>query len=122
MNKYQEHQEALDILKDIEQSHNLKKIGSSLTPESDLLQELVDEKLAKPTEEEIKKEWEEKGWKITIYNREIEIENNKGISTIYIDKKDKMFWSTHYLPVDLIQLLTKTFKWLGWDKENNNDK
>ena len=80
-----------------------------------IFKELVDEKLAKPTEEEITKEWEEKGWKITISNREIEIENNKSLSTIYIDKKDKMFWSTHYLPVDLIQLLTKTFKMLGYE-------
>lgn len=79
-----------------------------------IFKELVNEKLAKPTEEEIIKEWEEKGWKITIYNREIEIEDTKSCVIIYIDRKDKMFWSNHYLPFNIIQLLTKTFKWLGW--------
>lgn len=41
------YQEALDILRNIEQSHNYKKIGSSLAPESDTLQELVDKETPK---------------------------------------------------------------------------
>lgn len=54
-NKYQE---ALNILRNIEQSHNYKQIGSSLTPNSDTLQELVDkEKPKKLVRYNFSKEW-----------------------------------------------------------------
>lgn len=123
MSKYQEYQDALDILRNIEQSHNYKKIGSSLTPESNLLQELVDEKLAKPTKKEIKKEWENEGFEIVSFTKErIEIYkqwierinhcSHHTFAEICIEKD--FFYITGQFSNKYTQLLTKTLKWLGW--------
>ena len=68
--------------------------------------------------EEIIKEWEEKEWKITISNREIEIEDIKSLAFISIDIKDKLFWCSHYLTFDLIHLLTKTIRMLEHGGDN----
>lgn len=142
MSKYQEYQEALDILRNIEQSHNLKKIGSSLTPESDLLQELVDEKLAKPTKKEIKKEWKELGYKWiekmyvdsialrkTVEEPWLKNDTHKVNYFITINVINKTYRAEKFewfackgkaLTFQEHQLLTKTFKWLGWEVKDAN--
>ena len=69
-----------------------------------------------PTLEEVKKEWEEKGYSWIETKDEILLISNK--KQIFIDKRDKMYscsgWSTNFITFQEHQLLTKTFKALGW--------
>lgn len=69
------------------------------------------------TEEEIKKEWEEKGYSWIETKDEILLISKK--KQIFIDKRDKMYscagHSTNFITLQEHQLLTKTFKWLGWE-------
>lgn len=134
MNKYQEYQEALDNLIVIERANSFKKIGTFYHTNCDLLQELVDKE--KPyTLEEVKKEWEELGYEWRIqkeYPHMIWLVNDdeeeKWVLTIKINTQSKKFWkkwgdlSIEPFTLQEHQLLTKTFRALGWDKENNNDK
>lgn len=82
-----------------------------------------------PTEEEIIKEWEALGYEFIFTNGDGYDDDDE---LIFLDKvnreiyiwKDKTYSfdnDTQTLTFQEHQLLTKTFKWLGWDKEDNND-
>ena len=87
------------------------------------LKELVDETKT-PTEEEIIKEWENEGFeiiswekgKIEIYKQWIERINHCGhhTSAKVVIEKD-LFYIVGQFSNKYIQLLTKTFKMLGWE-------
>lgn len=108
-----------------------------------IFKELVDEKINKPTLEEVKKEWEEEGYSFKIYNDEYhngnvykrcviykEIFMNKRLIVLHYWNKTitfNYFWETFddegytvnkYMSFDITfqehQLLTKTFRALGW--------
>lgn len=80
------------------------------------------------TKEEIIKEWKALGYDFIFTNGD----GYDDDELIFLDKvnreiyiwKDKTYSfdnDTQTLTFQEHQLLTKTFKWLGWDKENNND-
>lgn len=72
--------------------------------------DLLEKEFETPTFEECVKEWEERGWKVTISKREIEIRDTKTLTYISIDKKDEAYWCSAYLSFELHYLLTKTLK------------
>ena len=71
----------------------------------------------KLTLDECVKEWNKKGWLVSIHKREIVISANRSLAEISIDRKDKAYWCSHYLSFELHYLLTKTLKAL----EDKND-
>lgn len=86
--------------------------------ELDVLQELVDQTKT-PTLEEVKKEWEERGF--IVNNNEFYIflhHEQYGIS-LFINKKEKNYHIYYgYISLELNELLTKTFRALGWFDAN----
>ena len=89
------------------------------------LKELVDKEKS-PTLEEVKKEWEEKGFEVENNSKKISFRSQKLNTDIYIDKvpKDVQICVCHYnyaqtISFELHQLLTKTFKALGWGGYND---
>ena len=79
------------------------------------LQELIDQTKT-PTLEEVKKEWEKLGYKWKEEGREITLEHKERSREIYIDKIDKAYYSGYFLIFQELNLLTKTFKALGWEE------
>lgn len=89
-----------------------------------IFKELVDEKINNPSLEEIKKEWEELGYKWFENDYKIELITtvNDFVTNIYLDKVDKKYCcfdggtEEGYVSITIQehQLLTKTFKALGW--------
>lgn len=89
-----------------------------------IFKELVDEKLAKPTEEEIIKEWEEEGFEVTYSKERFEVYKQ------WIERKQK---TSHHTSAKVViekdffyivgkinkytHLLIKTFKALDWSDE-----
>ena len=80
-----------------------------------------DEKEKSPTLEEVKKEWEEKGFEVENNSKEISFRSQKLNTDIYIDKvsKDVQICVCHYnyaqtISFELHKLIHKTFKALGW--------
>lgn len=71
----------------------------------------------KLTFDECVKEWNKKGWLVSIHKREIEIRDTKTLTYISIDKKDKAYWCSAYLSFELHYLLTKTLKALEVENE-----
>ena len=116
MNKYQE---ALD---ELEQFVHSEYDGTGKLLEDNLkyinaLQELVDQTKT-PTEEEIKKEWEELDFEFCYHPNQHNILNIfKDGSVIIHLWKDRTYDFDSVdgcLSIKLHQLLTKTMKWLGW--------
>ena len=70
----------------------------------------------KLTFDECVKEWNKKGWLVSIHKREIVISDNRSLAEISIDRKDKAYWCSHYLSFELHYLLTKTLKALEAEK------
>lgn len=79
-----------------------------------------------PTLEEVKKEWEELGYEI-IEDNNIRLKLKKGLSTIQISKIKKVYKKVigceednrgNFLTLQEHNLLTKTFKALGWGGYN----
>lgn len=66
--------------------------------------------------DEIKKEWEKLGYKWKEEGREITLEHKERSREIYIDKIDKAYYSGYFLIFQELNLLTKTFKTLGWEE------
>ena len=66
--------------------------------------------------DEIKKEWEKLGYKWKEEGREITLEHKERSREIYIDKIDKAYYSGYFLIFQELNLLTKTFKALGWEE------
>lgn len=73
-------------------------------------------KTKSPTIEEVKREWEEKGYSWIETRDEILLMSKK--KQIFIDKRDKMYscsgHSTNLITFQEHQLITKTMKALGW--------
>ena len=116
MNKYQE------ALNKIKEQFGCDPAYYGLNCEFETLQKLVDQTKT-PTEEEIIKEWEELGYEWWYNKKENVIELNKYEKTngmilllgkIEIDLDDKEYWSDICFNMKEHQLLTKTFKYLGW--------
>lgn len=86
------------------------------------LQELIDKEKV-PTLEEIIKKWEELGYEWSEYTKVIHLDREKSSSeTIIIRKEDLSYYKLANDNLDHIdlkehQLLTKTFKALGWFDE-----
>lgn len=89
------------------------------------IKEFLDEcepikKESKPTEEEIKKEWEKLGWKYEKDSLSITLTKSSRVITIYLHNKEydctrHNMWKVGTLTFQEHQLLTKTFKWLKWE-------
>lgn len=86
-----------------------------------IFKELVDEKLNKPTLEEVKKEWEDLGYVCEEGACHLTLRYKRTNNIIHI-WEDHTYRVDDWLTFQEHQLLTKTFRALGWDKENNNDK
>ncbi len=119
MNKYQE---ALDYVnKSVCTALSCLGVNDNKTKESlHTLQELVDKEKS-PTIEEVKKEWEELGYEWKETGKEILLDNNIEEKVIRIYKSFKLYHvkalGENYFEnasFALHQLLTKTFKALGW--------
>lgn len=89
-----------------------------------IFKELVDEKLNKPTVKEIIKKWEEKGFEIIscsnerfeVYKQWIERINHCSHHTsAEICIEEDFFYIVGQFSNKYTQLLTRTFKWLGWE-------
>ena len=95
-----------------------KKIPDSITESTELLQELVNQ--TKPqTLGEIKQEWEASGWNWEEDDLSISLTKSSRVITIY--KHNKIYDCTRHnmckvgaLSIQEHQLLTKTFRALGW--------
>lgn len=95
-----------------------------------IFKELVDEKLNNPTLEQVRKEWEELGYEweedslsisITKYNA---LNKPSRVITLYKHNKEydctrSSMWRVSCLTLQEHQLLTKTFKALGWFDERS---
>lgn len=114
MNKYQK---ALNYInKSVCTSLACLGIDDKQTRESlHIIQELIDQTKT-PTLEEVKKEWEKLGYKWKEEGREITLEHKERSREIYIDKIDKAYYSGYFLIFQELNLLTKTFKTLGWEE------
>lgn len=143
MNKYQEYQEAFNNFKKLKYIPN----AVNLTMNLDLLQkdivifqELVDKEKTY-TKEEIKKEWEALGykWDEKLYADSIAL--SKRVEKTWL--KNETYTETHFIIINIINktyraeifrwlgcegkpltfqehnLLTKTFKMLGWEDSND---
>lgn len=78
---------------------------------------LEDKEEYKPTLEEVKKEWEELEWK---WEEDVEIIRLRQYFSyeIFINKEDMTYKSNISLNIIEHQLLTKTFRALGWFDAN----
>lgn len=115
MNKYQEYQKALDNIKSIE-VYPEENIYVSDYDEVDVLQELVDQTKTL-TIEEVKKEWEEKGWEWSrtttlIYIAHLTQKKSIGITSNNLVKING------WLDLQELELLTKTLKALEGKNES----
>lgn len=123
MNKYQK---ALDYVnKSVCTALSCLGVNDTKTKESlHTLQELVDKEKS-PTIEEVKKEWEELGYKLLYCKQDstlIELLNENKMTIIIINNNEKSYIKllaydySSYCPLNFQehQLLTKTFKALGW--------
>lgn len=118
MNKYQE---ALTIIKThiVDYDEELEEdiyLYSSYKEEFDTLQELIDQTKT-PTLEEVKKEWEALGYE-WIYKNDglINIKHKKDVAKdILIYTSSKNYISIWTISFQEHQLLTKTFRALGWE-------
>lgn len=120
--RYKVHQKHKDWSKEIKE---YDKVGEAL----ETLQELVDQTKT-PTLEEVKKEWEELGWYWHYFYNENGIANKYRITKyvpsrkrdgsgdyqleIYLCNNTKTFNINFNMDMQEYQLLTKTFKALGW--------
>ena len=110
--------EALKTLNDIRTYLVIGKANDCVQELDKVAKYFINEKHKEnPTFSECIKEWETRGWKVTISKREIEIRDTKTLTYISIDKKDKAYWCSAYLPFEEHFLLTKTLKAL--EVENN---
>lgn len=98
-----------------------------LLTDCDILQELINQQKT-PTLEEVKKEWEELGYEWSEDEKRITLKANILYTTKYvhimINKITRHYWKKIegddvFLPISfkIHQLLTKTFKALGWEEE-----
>lgn len=76
----------------------------------------------KPTLEEVKQEWEELGYRWEEHNGEIDLINKENEEVIVIDYENKQYTKTDtnvkfilYITFQEHNLLTRTFKALGWE-------
>ncbi len=120
MNK---HQEAYNIIFDelipIPELNEIDK--KRLFDSMDLLQELVDQTKT-PTLEEVKKEWEELGYFETEKGSKYSVIRNEELNkefTIYHNDKTYDCTKAHFKDITIKEhnLLTKTFRALGWFDE-----
>lgn len=121
MNKYQEYQTALDyITSDVFTGGN-----SILETEAEciknMLQELVD-KTKTPTPEEVKKEWEALGYKFKVDHfpdaiiiRGFSYDKSDNIIYLFLKHREMSYGEYSRFSVQEHQLLTKTFRALGWE-------
>ncbi len=98
-----------------------------LQQDIDVLWELhnkYDELTKTPTLEEVKKEWEEEGYRMYINAREFTMFDNANIISLYKDDilifniyVDERMYTCRIIeiPLEIHQLLTKTFRALGWE-------
>ena len=112
MNKYQE---ALDYVnKSVCTALSCLGVNDTKTKESlHTLQELVDKEKS-PTLEEVKKEWEELGYEFELYSNKIELINSRKNNEIIIWFNPNYYDCGNSISLKEHQLLTKTFKALGW--------
>lgn len=84
----------------------------------------IDEIIYKPTLEEVKKEWEEEDYRMYINAREFTMFDNENIISLYKDDilifniyVDERMYTCRIveIPLEIHQLLTKTFRALGWE-------
>lgn len=119
MNKYQE---ALDNLITIERERTFKRIGTFSHTNCDVLQELVDQTKA-PTLEQVQKEWKALGYRWEELITHIHIIKCDRCITINLmcneyechDRTSLGSCCSTSITFQEHQLLTKTFKALGWE-------
>lgn len=76
-----------------------------------IFKELVDEKLNKPTLEEVKKEWEEKEFNVEVTNRFIYIDRQESNNYFIFDRLELRCHShSGWTNLEIINLITKTLK------------
>lgn len=110
--------EALKTLSDIRTYLAIGRADDCVQELDKVARYFINEKQSNPPLSDCIKEWEARGWKVTISKREIEIRDTKTLTYISIDKKDKAYWCSAYLPFEEHYLLSKTLKAL----EVENDK
>lgn len=83
------------------------------------LKELVDKEKS-PTLEEVKKEWEELGYEFELYSHSIQLINSSKNNEIIIWLNNPRCYDCgNSISLKEHQLLTKTFKALGWGGYND---